>query len=217
VQIEPDFTAQVKVEVVSALFGMLGALAVAMIVYRLTRDDQWAIFRGERESGRQARQEAEAAQYAAVRSALRHEIDDNLRRLNAFWPLIFKPGESGADPGAPARHLVRTAVPVWSMAVWQGAATTVANALPQDQLIDAYRLYATLADILETQRRLQAAAERDMAQYVGQPEHRDPLGTVAGGYKFQVSDNIEAAAKMLMPDIDAKVKVVLERGNPVVP
>jgi hypothetical protein len=144
------FAAHIIVEAIAAFFGTLGALFVAWLIYKWTRFDQQAIFEKEAKRAAEARDEEERRQHSAIRTALHHEVSDNLRRLDEFWSQIFLPGDKNNSPETLARRLVRTAVPPWSTGVWQGAAAMIAVALPEAQLNETYRLYTTFAVIAET-------------------------------------------------------------------
>src|SRR5215213_3758739 len=174
-QLDPGFTwegfwANAGVQFVSAFFGMLGALVVALIVYTKTRNDQWAIFEEEAKRAARIRKEEEEEQRLRIRAALHHEVADNLRRLEAFWPRIVSPGDEKQGAAKAATRLVDTTVPSRTTGVLQGAAALVAVALTREQLDETYRLYTTLAEILETQRRLQVARDSDTAAFGAAPD-----------------------------------------------
>jgi hypothetical protein len=192
------------------LVAVVGTLLVAWLIYVKTRDDQWAIFREERDTERSARKELERAQQRDALNALHNEIDDNLRRLRVFWVLVV--GKEEGTNLQKAERLHRAAVPLWSTAVWLGSAPLIATAMQPGQLVDAYRIYTTLADIVEVQRRLDAADARDSAIYQGDPALDPGIGSPM---KFLSSANLSKAAGVLMPEVDERVRAGLKRGNPV--
>ena len=211
VQLDPE---AVVVEFVSAFFGMLGALLVALVVYRWTRDDQRAIFEEEAQRAARVREEEERAQRSAIRAALHYEIADNLERLEAFWSRIVLPDDEKSTAEAVARRLVGTAVPIWNTGIQQGAAAIVAVAITREQLSETFRLYNTLAEIAETQRRLQVARDSDTAAYAAEPE-TPPLMHGMSPHKIQTTDYFGGAARTLIPDLVSRVESALARGRPV--
>jgi hypothetical protein len=199
VSLDPGFTpegfiAHVVVELIAAVVTALIAAGVALYV-----------FQKEARSFSATRK----AEHDALRNALRDEIDDNLRRLAAFWPRIM---QADRYDRAGAR-LLRSAVPFWSTAVWQVAVTTIVHEIPQERRVATYRLYTTLSDILETQRRLQAADDRDTADYLGQPVH-DPFQSGMGS-KSRTDQNLNGASEALMPALNKRVRAVLDGKNPI--
>jgi hypothetical protein len=221
IELDPGFTreglfAHLLVEFAAAFAGAIGALVVALIVYNKTRNDQWAIFREEANIAAQVRAGEEQERQSAIRAALRYEVVDNLRRLGEFWPQMTaeNPAYGTVEEGVAAR-LVDATVPVWTTGIWQGAAATVAVALSSDQLAATYGLYATLAEVSETQHRLQAARESDVAALAAQPETPMPSAFGPRGFKFQGTFYFRDAAKALIPDLTSKVETALSRGNPI--
>lgn len=210
-QLDAGFTLQGFVaNLVLQLVAVAGTLLVAWLIYIRTRDDQWAIFREERNTERSARKELERAQQRDALISLYNEVDDNLRRLIEFWPLVT--GEQESTNVQKAQRLHLAAVPLWSTAVWLGSVPLISTALQPGQLVDAYRVYTTLADIVEVQRRLEAADARDSAAYQGDLG----IDTKVGGIqKYRNNVNFRTAADVLMPEIEERVRTVLDRSNPV--
>jgi hypothetical protein len=220
-QLDPGFTwgsfgANVAVEFVSAFFGMLGALFVALLIYRKTRDDQQAIFKEQAENVARAREEEELRQRAAIRAALHYEVTDNLRRLEQFWSRIVLAGSDKNSPEAIARRLVDMAVPSWSVGVWQGASATVAVAISRQQLDETYRLYTTLAEISEVQRRLQLARDSDTAAYAAEPETPAVLPGIPG-HKWQTTNYFGGVAARHVSGLLTDVQLLLDHENPIPP
>src|SRR4051794_32440126 len=112
-QLDAGFTPQGFVQnLVLQVVTVLGTLLVAWLIYVWTRDDQWAIFREERDAERSVRREQERAQQRDALLALHNELDDNLRRLEEFWALVA--GEEKDRNTLKAQRLHLAAVPLWS-------------------------------------------------------------------------------------------------------
>jgi hypothetical protein len=210
----PDFWSGVGVEFAAALFSTLGALIVALIVYRKTRDDQRAIFRDEAQEAARVRADEEKARRLAVRAGLHYEIADNLKRLEGFRSRIVLPEDGKNTAGAVASRLVDTPIRTWSTGIWQGAAASVVLAITSEQLAEAYALYSTMAEIVETQRRLQVARESDIAAYAAEPTS-PPFMHGMSAQKFRSTDYFGSTAHALIPDLEREVDAILAKGNPI--